>query len=30
MYADIEKEGFELSGEGKDMIEIVVKRGRGE
>lgn len=30
MYADIENEGFELSGEGKDMMEIVVKRGGGE
>lgn len=30
MYADIEKEGFELSGEGKDMMEIVAKRGGGE
>lgn len=30
MYADIENDGFELSGEGKDMVEIAVKRREGE
>lgn len=29
MYADIENDGFELSGEGKDMVEIAVKRREG-
>jgi hypothetical protein len=29
MYADIEKEGFELSGEGKDMMEVVAKACAG-
>lgn len=30
MYADIENDGFELSGEGKDMVEIAVNRREGE
>lgn len=30
MYADIENDGFELSGEGKDIVEIAVNRREGE